>query len=82
MMLMVKSLFDVLPWWAALLIVIVILAIVVGLVLFFKRKTDQIENHSERVKIESLWQKIRKNHKKKKTEKLAVKQKAKKKKQK
>ncbi|WHQ37037.1 hypothetical protein [Spiroplasma sp. SV19] len=79
MILMVKSLFDVLPWWAALLIVIVILAIVIGLVLFFKRKTDQIENHSEKIKMESLWEKIHKNRKQKKAEKLAAKQKRKKK---
>ncbi|WP_425380136.1 hypothetical protein [Spiroplasma endosymbiont of Stenodema calcarata] len=66
MALMVKSLFDILPWWAALLIVLVILVIVGGLVFFFKRKTDQIDNHSEKVKIESLWQKIRQNRAKKK----------------
>ncbi len=81
-MLMVKSLFDVFPWWAALLIVIVILTVVVGLVLFFKRKTDQIENHSEKVAVESLWQKIHKNRKNKKAKKLAIKKKTEKKKQK
>ncbi len=35
MNLLVKSLFDVLPWWAALLISIVILMLIIGLVLFF-----------------------------------------------
>ncbi|MFX4057243.1 MAG: hypothetical protein EHV01_002865 [Spiroplasma sp. hy2] len=37
---------------------------------FFKRRTDQVANHSENKKLESLWQKIgksRKKHKKQKT---------------
>lgn len=70
MHLLVKSLFDVLPLWAALLISIIILMLIIGLVLFFKRRTDQVANHSENKKLESLWQKIgksRKKHKKQKT---------------
>ncbi len=34
MHLLVKSLFDVFPWWAALLISIIILMFIIGLVIF------------------------------------------------